>query len=155
MGSGTLVYSTYLGGDNQEEGYGIAVASDTGAAFVTGFTYSSNFPVKNALQPVKAGGSDAFLAELSAAGDQFQFATYLGGSGAWIMGYSITLDNNGNPIVVGRTLSTDFPVENPLQASLGASPVGGFITKLSSAGRQASVFHLFRSRYILRGHFTK
>jgi hypothetical protein len=129
--SGTLVYSTYLGGNNQEEGYGIALASD-GAAFVTGFTYSSNFPVKNALQPVKAGGSDAFLAELSAAGDQFQFATYLGGS-ALDVGYSIALDADGNPIVVGRTLSTDFPVENPLQASLGAS-INGFITKLSSAG---------------------
>ena len=129
--SGTLVYSTYLGGDNQEEGYGIALASD-GAAFVTGFTYSSNFPVNNALQPVKAGGADAFLAKLSPAGDQFQFATYLGGS-SLDAGYTIALDSNGNPIVVGKTLSTDFPVQNPLQASLGAS-INGFIAKLSSVG---------------------
>jgi uncharacterized protein (TIGR03437 family) len=129
--SGRLVYSTYLGGNNQEEGYGIALASD-GAAFVTGFTYSANFPVKDALQPVKAGGADAFLAKLSPAGDKFQFATYLGGSSG-DTGYTIALDRNGNPIVVGKTLSTDFPVQSPLQASSGAS-INGFIAKLSSAG---------------------
>jgi len=129
--SGTLVYSTYLGGNNQEEGYGIALASG-GAVFVTGFTYSANFPVKNALQPVKAGGADAFLAKLAPAGDQFQFATYLGGS-SLDTGYTIALDANGNPIVVGKSISTDFPVQKPLQASLGAS-INGFIAKLSSAG---------------------
>jgi uncharacterized protein (TIGR03437 family) len=134
-GNGKLVYSTYLGGDNQERAQGLAVDS-TGAAFVSGFTYSVDFPVTNAIQPTTTGRPDAFLAKLSPAGDHFLFATYLGGSGA-DYGQRVDLDNNGNPVVVGSTSSTDFPLVHPLQSNLGpltASPVGGFVTKFSSAG---------------------
>jgi len=134
-GNGKLVYSTYLGGDNQERAQGLAVDA-TGAAFVSGFTWSIDFPVKNALQPTTTGRPDAFLAKLSPAGDHFLFATYLGGSAA-DYGQRVDLDSSGNPVVVGSTSSTDFPLVHPLQPALGAvtgSPVAGFITKFSSAG---------------------
>jgi uncharacterized protein (TIGR03437 family) len=133
--SGKMVYSTYLGGDNQERAQGLAVDS-TGAAFVSGYTYSVDFPVTNALQPRSTGRPDAFLAKLSPAGDRFLFATYLGGSGA-DYGHQVDLDTHGNPIVVGSTSSTDFPLVGPLQSRLSAmtaAPVAGFITKFSSAG---------------------
>jgi len=50
VGAASLVYSTYLGGSDQDVGYGIAV-DGSGNAYVTGFTYSANFPTKNAFQP--------------------------------------------------------------------------------------------------------
>jgi len=134
--SGKLVYSTYLGGNNQDEAHGIAVDA-SGAAFVSGFTSSIDFPVKNAVQPTMTGRPDAFLTKLSPAGDQFLFSTYLGGSGREF-GKGVTLDASGNPILVGSTESTDFPLQMPLQSQInGPGPVtglNGFITKISSTG---------------------
>jgi uncharacterized protein (TIGR03437 family) len=132
---GKLVYSTYLGGNNQERTAAIAVDS-TGAAFVTGFTWSIDFPIKNALQKTISGRPDAFVAKLSPTGDHFLFATYLGGSGPDYPG-GLALDPDGNPVIVGGTYSPDFPVKGALQASLGGRggyPGNGFITKISAAG---------------------
>ena len=50
LGAASLVYSTYLGGSDQDASYGIAV-DGSGNAYVTGFTYSLDFPTKNAYQP--------------------------------------------------------------------------------------------------------
>ena len=49
-----LVYSTYLGGSDDDYGYGIAVDA-AGAAYVTGYTYSTNFPTQQAFQGTMAG----------------------------------------------------------------------------------------------------
>jgi uncharacterized protein (TIGR03437 family) len=130
--NGKLVYSTYLGGNNQERAQGLAVDA-TGAAFVSGFTWSIDFPVMNAIQPRMTGRPDAFLAKLSPAGDRFLFATYLGGSGLEYGG-SVALDSGGNPVIVGTTASADFPTVNSLQPALGTGAESGFITKISSAG---------------------
>ncbi len=70
VGAASLVYSTYLGGSDQDEGYGIAV-DGAGNAYVTGFTYSLNFPTKNAYQPQRTASngrnwpSDAFATKLT------------------------------------------------------------------------------------------
>ncbi|MEK6282886.1 MAG: SBBP repeat-containing protein [Acidobacteriota bacterium] len=63
-----LVYSTYLGGANIDEGHGLAVDS-LGNAYVTGITFSSNFPTASPIQPVNGGGnnvvsSDAFVTKI-------------------------------------------------------------------------------------------
>ena len=70
VGAASLVYSTYLGGSDQDASYGIAV-DGSGNAYVTGFTYSLNFPTKNAYQPQRtpqttlhAGISNAFLTKI-------------------------------------------------------------------------------------------
>jgi hypothetical protein len=126
--SGTaLVYSTYLGGSSDEEGKGIAVDA-AGNAHVTGFTFSSNFPTMNALQPMSGGGKDAFVAELSAGGTSLIYSTYLGGSD-YDEGDGIAVDSSGT-YVVGGTLSTNFPTVNPLQASFSRL----FVAKLNSTG---------------------
>ena len=75
--SGAKVYATYLGGSGDDRGAGIAVNS-AGAAYVTGFTSSTNFPTVSPLQSSKGGGSDAFVAKLNAAGSSFLYSTYLG-----------------------------------------------------------------------------
>jgi len=127
-----LVYSTYLGGSGTDYGQGIAVDA-AGNAYVTGYTASTNFPTANPLQASNAGGvSDAFVAKLNAAGSALVYSTYLGGSSEdW--GNGIAVDSAGNAYVTGRTLSTNFPTANPLQASnRGMDDV--FVAKLNAAG---------------------
>ena len=75
-----LVYSTYLGGSDHDNGSGIAVDS-AGNAYVTGFTDSVDFPTANALYPDNSGGfNDVFVAKLNADGTALVYSTYLGGS---------------------------------------------------------------------------
>jgi hypothetical protein len=122
-----LVYSTYLGGDGEDSGDGIAVDS-SGNAHVTGYTYSSNFPTASPLQATLSGVSDAFVAKLNAAGSALVYSTYLGGSG-YDNGYGIAVDSSGNVYVMGSTSSTDFPTVGPVQASGGS-----FVAKIAEQG---------------------
>src|SRR5262249_30697392 len=114
-----LVYSTYLGGADEDEGGGIAV-DGSGNAYVVGYTSSSNFPTANAVQAAYGGGSfDAFVAKLNAAGSALAYSTYLGGNGNEIDSTeaSIMVDGSGNAYVAGTTNSTNFPTVNPIQAA--------------------------------------
>jgi uncharacterized protein (TIGR03437 family) len=143
--SGTaLVYSTFLGGSNDDDGQGIAVDS-VGDAYVTGFTRSSNFPVAGAAQQTFGGGacaqpgqpqvpcSDVFITELNPSGSALVVSTFFGGSNE-DEGHGIAVDAVGYPYVTGFTRSTNFPTRTPFQAQYG-DPAGNsvsdaFITKL-------------------------
>jgi len=106
----TLAYSTFLGGRGDEQLNGIA-ARGSGGVLVAGSTGSPNFPTTpGALDRTYAGGfrGDAFVAELSDAGSGLQFATYLGGPKG-DQAFDVTLDGDGNIIVVGQTFSSTFP----------------------------------------------
>ncbi|MGD0222420.1 MAG: SBBP repeat-containing protein [Terriglobia bacterium] len=127
-----LMYSTYLGGSNDDGGLSIAVDS-AGNAYVTGGTDSTDFPTANPLQAGNAGGEDAFVAKLNAAGSALVYSTYLGGGQADYGGYGIAVDSAGNAYLTGFTQSTDFPTANALQA-LNAGDWDVFVTKLNSAG---------------------
>jgi len=82
--SGTLIYSTYLGGGEYDGGYGIAVDIN-GYAYVTGLTNSSNFPTLNLYQKYQGGG-DVFVSKLSSSGNSLIYSTYLGGEATmWAM----------------------------------------------------------------------
>ena len=106
-GSG-LIYSTYLGGSGEDRGYDIAVDT-SGAAYVSGVTFSSNFPTTSgAFQTMYRGNGDAFVTKLSATGSGLIYSTYLGGSGE-DRGSTIKVDIPGNAYVAGFTLSADFP----------------------------------------------
>lgn len=74
----SLIYATYLGGNSDDYGNGIAV-DPTAAAYVTGFTLSSNFPVANPLQDAKAGEYEVFVTKFNPAGNTLSYSTYLGG----------------------------------------------------------------------------
>src|SRR5262249_15732914 len=128
----SLVYSTYLGGNVNDEGMGIVVDS-AGNAYVTGFTTSTDFPTVNPLQSNLGNSwwsdSDAFVSKLNSAGSILGYSTYLGGNLSDV-GYGITIDSAGNAYVTGVTFSTNFPLANPLQISNGGSE-DVFVTKLN------------------------
>jgi hypothetical protein len=127
-----LVYSTYLGGDEADSPDDITVDS-SGNAYVTGVTYSTNFPTTaNALQSVKSGISDAFVTKLSPTGTELVFSTCLGGSGD-DEGVSIKVDASNSVYVAGVTTSTDLPTVNPFMSIPGGSQ-DAFVSKLNSTG---------------------
>jgi uncharacterized repeat protein (TIGR01451 family) len=130
-----LVYSTYLGGSQQEQGYGIAVnASDN--IYVTGYTLSKDFPTSNALQASNNSalpdGASAFVTKFTADGSALLYSTYLGGS-ATAYAYGIAVDRSGNAYLTGQTDSTDFPTVNAVQAAY-AGEQDSFVSKLSADG---------------------
>jgi Beta-propeller repeat len=132
-----FVYSTYLGGGGVEEGLSIAVDS-SGAAYVTGHTISTDFPLANAIQSVQRGSYDLFVTKLVPSGSGLAYSTYLGGTG-WDVFSQIAVDSSGSAYVVGETESTDFPILNAYQSTHGVTQPGGFgsdafLTKLNPAG---------------------
>jgi Calx-beta domain/Beta-propeller repeat len=130
-----LVYSTYLGGSADDQGESVAVDS-AGNAYVTGTTFSTNYPTANAFQPANGGVSvtqDAFVTKLNAAGTALVYSTYLGGTGGEV-GHGIAVDSAGNAYVTGGTGSNNtFPTANAIQcARAGGADV--FVTKFNAAG---------------------
>ncbi|WP_309495623.1 SBBP repeat-containing protein [Mechercharimyces sp. CAU 1602] len=133
----SLIYSTYLGGSDIDNGRGITV-DDTGSAYVTGSTESTNFPItSNAFQTFLAGGIDAFITKLNAMGSSLLFSTYLGGSNSDI-GQSIAVDTLGFSYVTGETTSTDFPVTTGAFQTIFAGATDAFVSKLSPSGSTLS-----------------
>ena len=128
-----LVYSTHLGGSENDIGFGIAVDA-SGNVYVTGQTESSNFPTASPIQPAHGGGRfDAFVTKLNAAGSALVYSTYLGGSESDI-GFGIAVDASGNTYVAGLTDSTDFPTVNgiePLSPFSPFSPRDAIIAKIT------------------------
>ena len=127
----SLVYSTYLGGSSTDVGKSIAVDAG-GAAYLTGYSVSSNFPTLNPYQ-MHQGGADAFIAKLSNLGNNLIYSTYLGGSGDQY-GNGIVVDASGSAYVTGETFSNNFPVINPYQETYQGGLSDAFVTKISSAG---------------------
>jgi hypothetical protein len=125
-------YSTYLGGNGNDEGRGISVDS-SGNAYVTGLTYSTNFPTKNPLQSSNQGVTDVFITKLNPSGSALIYSTYLGG-GDFDIGYGVAVDPTGNAHLTGSTSSDDFPVVNSFQSNFGGGLRDAFATKVSSDG---------------------
>jgi len=133
---GSLVYSTYLGGSGNDCGTSIALDS-TGAAYIGGWTDSSDYPVANALQSKEAvpeGWYTGFVTKLSPDGTSLGYSTYLGGSGEEkVLG--IAVDAGNAAFVTGYTYSTDFPTRYPAQSTNNNPDAGTcFVTKLATAG---------------------
>ncbi|MET0792633.1 MAG: SBBP repeat-containing protein [Polyangiaceae bacterium] len=127
-----LVYSTYLGGSQDDYAQAIAVGN-TGNALVAGTTFSSNFPKLAALQGTLNGTSDAFVSNLAPNGNALVYSTYLGGGQAE-SAHGVALDSAGNAVVVGTTGSGDYPRVSAFQATFGGGTYDGFVSKLNPAG---------------------
>ncbi|HKU76355.1 MAG TPA: SBBP repeat-containing protein [Pyrinomonadaceae bacterium] len=108
---GTLTYSTYLGGNSTDSGLAIA-ADSSGNAYVTGSTFSTNFPTQNPIQPSLSASSflgDAFLTKISSNGSALVYSTFLGGTGT-DAGRGVAIDSSNNVYVTGYTDSVEFPL---------------------------------------------
>jgi uncharacterized repeat protein (TIGR01451 family) len=132
--SGTLLYSTYLGGSGDEQAYGLAVDS-LGNAYITGYTTSANFPVtQGAYGGGLSGSSNAFVAKLNPAGTALLYASYLGGSGN-DTGYGIAVDGSGDMFIAGSTSSTDFPVSaGAYRGAYSGGSSDAFVTAFNPSG---------------------
>ena len=130
----TLAFSTFLGGSSTTRGQGIALDS-SGNIYVTGFTLSPDFPVKNPARSFSGGATigDAFITKLTLSPvPQIVYSTFIGGS-ADDAGYAIAVDPAGEAYITGFTSSPDFPTVSPIQAAFkGSKDV--FVTKLSADG---------------------
>ena len=133
-----LVYSSYLGGSNDEKLSGMDLASGD-EMVVTGDTASDDYPTENPYQST-LGGSGArnvFITELSSDGASLVFSTYLGGSqqdGGW----GLVVDSSGNIYVDGFTSSGDFPVTSNAYSGTFTGTAGTtydvFLSKFDASG---------------------
>src|SRR5207253_2575492 len=133
-----LSYSTYIGGNSADAANGVA-ADSAGNAFVVGDTQSSDFvtalaaPVSN--DNTLGGTQDAFVLKANtrvAGAASLVYATFLGGSGT-DGAQAVAIDSAGEAFVTGSTASTDFPVFNPFDNTLGGTR-DAYVTKLNAAG---------------------
>ncbi|MFH1050528.1 MAG: SBBP repeat-containing protein [bacterium] len=105
---GNLLYSTFLGGSIYDEAKSIVI-DNMGYAFVTGKTYSADFPVTSgSYDEMFGGGQDIFVCKIGAEGTTLDFSTYIGGAGIDIAN-SIDLDVSKNVYITGETESDDYP----------------------------------------------
>lgn len=129
-GAASLVYSTFIGGENRDLAHAIAV-DGAGNCYVAGGTSSLFFPLQSPTQTASGGGHDAFVVQVNPTGSALLWSTYLGGAG-WDEVRGMALDAAGSLFVAGRTSSTNFPTRNPLQAA-NAGSYDSFITKYGAA----------------------
>lgn len=126
-----LTYSTYLGGNSFDYLTDLAVDS-SGNAYVTGYTGSDNFPLRDALQKSSGGQFDVFVTKLDRSGKALIFSTYLGGAGA-DQAFGIAVDSLRNVYITGLTRSLNFPVINSIQPNF-LGDRDAFLCKINATG---------------------
>ena len=132
-GGHTWDYVTYLGGRGPDDAYAIAEDA-SGNAYLTGATYSDDFPVTaGAFQTARRGDYDAFVVKLSPTGNARVYSTLVGGSGS-DTGTALTVDFAGQVWGAGNTSSLDLPVVNAWQ-STSHGGFDGFVFRLSVDGK--------------------
>jgi hypothetical protein len=134
-GGSALLWATFLGGSVWDRAFAVR-QDEIGNVVVAGLTFSANFPATpGAFDETLAGERDAFCAKLSPDGSTLLWATYIGGSNTeW--GWDMILDSQDRPIVVGETLSGDFPT-TPGAYDQVVSSSDAFVIKLEADGSGA------------------
>ena len=132
----SIVYSTFLGGGDVDEGKAITV-NTVGDAYVTGRTLSSNFPMTvGAFQQSPGGSIDVFVTRLNSSASALVYSTYLGGSNLEQESFSggIAIDTAGNAYVTGETRSSNFPTTSGSLQPVFSGIRDAFVTKVNATG---------------------
>lgn len=132
-----LIYSTYIGGSDDDDFAEAIAVSAAGNAYITGSASSSDFPTTPGTfqaSRLTLGGSTAFVTELNSSGTGLVYSTYLGGSFGGEEGSGIALDNSGDAYVAGETTANDFPVTAGAFAITRPGFRSATVTKLNPAG---------------------
>ncbi len=132
-----LVYSTFIHGTASNGECGNSIDVDAyGNAFITGYTYSSDFPnTSGAYDESYNGDSDVFVLKLNRSGAALDYSTYIGGTFTDI-GNGIVIDKIGNAYVTGDTgpASSGFPTTAGAYDTSSNGGVDGFVLKLNQNG---------------------
>ena len=127
-----LDYSTFIGGSGSDFGFSLYVDASNNA-YLTGGTYSTDFPTENPIQSNLTGNSDVYVSKINAEGSAFLFSTFIGGNNNdW--SHDIAVDNESNAYITGSTSSSDFPTINAYQSSLIGGQTDAFVTKVNASG---------------------
>ncbi|MHC4445929.1 MAG: hypothetical protein ACYTA5_25315, partial [Planctomycetota bacterium] len=128
-----LLASTFLGGRYGDSAEGIAGVDSSGNIYLTGGTFSDNFPVTpDAYQPHPPGNLNTFVVVLSPDLTSLLYGSYLGGSN-WDVCRAATVDANGTFHIAGETRSTNWPTLNPLQSSYGGGNGDAMVAQFTFA----------------------
>jgi hypothetical protein len=137
-----LLYSTYIGGSDQDQAWGLKVDTN-GNAYVVGQTLSANFPVTAAAYQHTCGSctiakpqTDAFVTKLNPGGSAEVYSTFLGGTGEDVA-FAISLGNVGDAFVAGESNSKDFKTTTGAFQPTNPGGTEGFVTHFSTAGSSA------------------
>jgi hypothetical protein len=134
--AGAILFSTYLGGSNDEHAGGVALDSSNNI-YLAGGTSSVNFPLASPVQGANGGSQDAFVTKLSTS-PQIVYSTYLGGNGGQAgapeQANAIAVDATGAAYVAGVTSSTNFPVTSGAFQTSFVGVQDAFVTKVSPTG---------------------
>ncbi len=136
----TLVYSTYFGGEFDDDAYRVALGA-VGGPWVVGETRSTDFPVINSLQGTNAGIADGFIVHLTANGRTLESSTYFGGESLDAI-WDAAVDPSGNLHIVGGTFSETLPglgVDSLNSTNLGGSDA--FAARIATNGTVISTFY--------------
>jgi hypothetical protein len=132
------VYSSFLGGNDADEGFDVAVDS-AGKAYVVGGTFSATaFPSKNKYQgcgfvwPTSLDSKDAFLTVMNASGSDITYSTCIGGSVTEDVAFSVSLDSSNNAYLTGLAKGGNFPTKNAFQPASGGG-TDGWVAKFNPA----------------------
>lgn len=130
--TGQLLYGTYFGGSGEDNPAALVV-DGSGNVYVTGVTYSTNFPTTTGVVDRTLGGErDAFVLKLNASGKTLGYSTYLGGS-QWDYGQKIALGSGGQVFVAGFTHG-GFPTTTGAFQTVFGGLGDAFVVKLASGG---------------------
>lgn len=143
--SGSLIYSTFVGGESGWGDTGLEIALDRdGSAVVTGRAESANYPTTPGAYKTRCtsepnaiacdGFADAFVTKLNPSGTDLIFSTFLGGDEFDEWGHAVAVDRDGNAYVAGDTASDDFPTTPGAFDATAPVGIAAFVTKLDSTG---------------------
>jgi len=135
-GAASLVNSSYIGGTGLDSSIeGLSYESGSSALYLTFDLNAGGITAVNGFQTGFSGISDIFVARLSS-GFTVSYSTYLGGTGGENV-RDLTADGSGNVYVVGSSSSSDFPLKNAYDSTLGGT-TDAFVTKINTNATGAS-----------------